>query len=464
MVKKYGLWTSIAMIVGIVIGSGIFFKADKILLATGGNVTIAVIALVVSAISIIFGSLTISRLAVLTDRSGGAIAYYEQFYAKPIGAGFGWFQTFMYFPILVSVIGYVVGVYICLLVGIEDLGYQILVGLAVMVLLYAINIMFPKFSGGVQVTCMIAKLIPLALIAGFGLIMGGFSFATPSDEFIASLPSVSTSNNVFLSALLPIVFSYDGWIVATSISREIKNEKRNLPLAMIIAPIIVLAVYVMYFLGLVKMVGIEHILTHSGDYLYYASEKIFGANGKIVILLFVVVSVIGTLNGLILGHIRLPQSLQEKGLLAGDRYQKVSKAVGENVNAGVIALTISLVWVAVNYVVMKLDWLPGHDISELVIVSQYLLFILLYVKVFLLFRKRVVKGVLYGVICPLLAIVGAGLIFVCGFVTWQIFLVGLAIVVVVFTSGALLTYYRMKNGKLKEYHSELNKEEISEEV
>ena len=63
----YGLPTAIAMIIGIVVGSGIFFKADDILLYTDGNVSLGVLVFCIGALSIVFGSLTLTELSVRTE-------------------------------------------------------------------------------------------------------------------------------------------------------------------------------------------------------------------------------------------------------------------------------------------------------------------------------------------------------------------------------------------------------------
>lgn len=127
-----GLFTTIAMIIGVVIGSGIFFKSDNILVATNGSIALGVLVFCIAAIAIIFGSLTISELAARNSEAGGLIAYAEQSYNKSIACAFGWFQTFLYFPTLIAVVAYVAGIYICLLFGINgSLELQILIGLIV---------------------------------------------------------------------------------------------------------------------------------------------------------------------------------------------------------------------------------------------------------------------------------------------------------------------------------------------
>src|SRR5574341_922777 len=80
--RRFGLLMSIAMIVGIVIGSGIFFKADDILIQTNGNVLMGCLVLLFGAIGIIFGGITISEWAKLTDDAGGLIVYAEKAFGR----------------------------------------------------------------------------------------------------------------------------------------------------------------------------------------------------------------------------------------------------------------------------------------------------------------------------------------------------------------------------------------------
>ena len=109
--KKYSLLTAITMIVGICIGSGIFFKSDNILVATNGNISIGIILFVVAAIAIIFGSLTVSILAQKTDQPGGIITYAQEFVNLRFACGLGWFMTLVYFPAITAVVSWVIGIY-----------------------------------------------------------------------------------------------------------------------------------------------------------------------------------------------------------------------------------------------------------------------------------------------------------------------------------------------------------------
>ena len=93
--KAYRLPTAIAMIVGICIGSGIFFKSDNILEATGGSVPLGILVFLLGAVGIIFGGLSIGQLAARTAQPGGLVAYAAEFVGPSFTGGVGWFQVFL---------------------------------------------------------------------------------------------------------------------------------------------------------------------------------------------------------------------------------------------------------------------------------------------------------------------------------------------------------------------------------
>ena len=95
--RKFGLLTTTAMIVGIVIGSGIFFKTDNILAAVNGSVFLGVLAWALGGFGIVFGGLTIAVLAKRDENVGGLITYSELAWGKTWGYLAGWFQIFFYF-------------------------------------------------------------------------------------------------------------------------------------------------------------------------------------------------------------------------------------------------------------------------------------------------------------------------------------------------------------------------------
>lgn len=402
---NYGLFTAITMIAGVVIGSGIFFKSDDVLMYTGGNMALGMLVFVIAAIAIIFGCLAISQLATRTDNPGGIIAYAEEFVNDKVASAFGWFQTFLYLPTLVAVVGMVSGMYACQLFDIEggSLTYCI-IGFGFIVVFFGFNILSARFGGLFQNASMIIKLIPLLLIAVIG-----FIFGTPGEIMSNDLETVrnTTIGTTWLAAFAPIAFSFDGWIVATSISHEIKNSKRNLPIALICAPIVILLAYLMYFIGITSLVGPDVVLEKGDAVVGYACNQLFGPIGTKALLVFVVISVLGTLNGLIMGIIRQPYSLAIRNLIPGAAVlaKENEKFGGMSVNSGWLAFAICTVWMVIHYFTMVAG-MQG-DVSEIAICVSYLNYCVLYSVVIKLAKKGEIKNKFMGYVVPVMAMIGS---------------------------------------------------------
>lgn len=408
--RKYGLFTGITMITGIVIGSGIFFKSDNILLWTKGNVADGVLIFFIAAIAIIFGSLTISQLASITDKPGGIITYAEEFCGVPISCAFGWFQSFIYLPSITAVVAWVAGVYFCILFGIPGtLEIQVLLGTLFIIVLFIFNVLSARLGGYIQNGATIIKFIPLFVFAIAGLFMG---------DPVASINYSTTSVGSFglLSAIPPIAFSFDGWSISTSICHEIKNSKKNLPKALIISPIIILLSYVLYFVGISSLVGPEKIMEMGDAHVDYAATLLWGRMGAKVLLVFIIVSVLGTVNGIILGSIRLPYAMAIRNMIPGSRVVRKEnhKLSDMPMNSAIVALVFSLLFMFFHYVTQKFSLLFNSDISEISIVTNYLGYIVLYVAVIRLARKGLIKGVWNGYINPIFAIMGSLFILIGG--------------------------------------------------
>lgn len=407
--NKYGLLTCIAMIVGVVIGSGIFFKSDNILTATNGSIFLGVLAFCIAAISIIFGSLTVAELAARNDKAGGIISYAEDAYNGGVACAFGWFQTFLYYPTLIAVVCYVVGIYVCMLFNLPStLEIKMLIGLITTFVLFAMNLFSTKLAGYFQTSATFIKLIPLILIG-----VAGFVFGKP--DLVLDTTTSEFASATWLSALIPIVFSFDGWIVATSISHEVKNAKKNVPLALICAPLAILIIYLLYFVGISIYLGPDVIMSTGDQHVELAASNLFGPWAAKSILVFVIVSVAGTANGLMMGLCQLPYSLAIRGMFPkSDKVAKINEKWDIPTVSYLVGLVIVLFWLAMHYLTSKYDLLPGSDVSEIAITLNYMLFILLYVQVLRMGLRGEIKGFWKGKFNPVLAIIGSLIILYVG--------------------------------------------------
>lgn len=433
--REYGLFTTIAMIVGIVIGSGIFFKSDDMLGYTGGNVGLAVLVFCIAAFTIVFGCLTFSQLASLTDKPGGVITYANEFIGKRWASMFGWFQVFIYYPTLTVLLSWVVGIYVGLTMGwnLTFVG-MIGVGLVWFFICFLYNILSAKIGGIFQEASVIIKLIPLFAIALGGLIFGDpiAAIQNPSPEAIEATKTLG-----WVAAIGPIAFSFDGWVVSTAIAHEVRDSRRNVPKALVAAPIFVLAAYLMYFLGITGYLGVDQVMELKDTAVAVAATNLFGPTFAGIIYVFVTISVMGTVNGVILGYIRLPYSLALRNAIPfSNSLRKINPKLNMPVNSALFAIAVSGVWWVIHYLQNKYSLLVNGDIAEIAISMSYLLYIILYYQVFRLWRQGAFKSVWYGVVFPLFATVGSLFVLIGGLTNPQfIIFVGICMVAII---GGLL--------------------------
>lgn len=424
------------MITGIVIGSGIFFKSDDVLAYTNGSMILGILVFLLAAVVIIFGSLTISMLASRSDKPGGMISYAEEFVNAKCAGAFGWFQVFLYLAPLVGVVAWVSGIYLCQLFGIPATNENTtMIGFGVFCTLYLMNVLSATLGGIFQNASMIIKLIPLVIIAVTGIIFGEAGSIIKDD--LQTFGSAMGSSSI-LTAFAPIAFSFDGWIIATSICHKIRNSKKNLPLALIISPLIILIIYISYFVGVSSLVGVDTVLQTGNESAFLAANKIFGNIGAKLILVFVIISVLGTLNGLILAFIQMPYSLAIRNMLPFSKTLKKqsSKLSGMPVNSAIFSFFLSSFWMYINYLMQK-GGLPG-DASELAICINYLNYIILYFAVIGLARKNEIKNKIMGYVVPIIASIGSFIIFTGSF-SHPLFWLYVIVSVVVLLGGYFYT-------------------------
>lgn len=137
--------------------------------------------------------------------------------------------------------------------------------------------------------------------------------------------------------------------------------------------------------------------------------------GETILLVFVLLAVLGVLNGLTLGYVRMPQILATKNMLPNsEKLAKINPKTELSPHSAILAYLISLIWLSVHYVTQKWDLLNGGDISEIAIVFSYLSYMILYFKVIQLNKNGIIDNKFLGKIVPSLGICGSLIIFIGG--------------------------------------------------
>jgi APA family basic amino acid/polyamine antiporter len=402
--KKYGFWTATAMVVGIVIGSGVFFKADDVLKASGGSLPIALLAWAIGGAIMVITAFVFANIATRVEKVNGVVDYFEEAYGAKAGYLVAWFMTFIYYPTLVAVLAWVSANYSIGLMGLED-GVWLLSSFY-LVFFFLLNLLSPILAGKWQVSATIIKLIPLTLVAVVGIISGLFSGQT-FESFRQSAQSIATGGGLAV-ATLATAFAYEGWIIATSINAEIKDAKKTLPKALVVGTLIVATVYMLYYLGISGVLSNAELLEAGDDAPVEVIGLIFGRIGGTLLTMFVVVSCLGTLNGLIMGSSRGMFSISSRNY--GPRakfFGKVNSRTNSTFNSGILGFVLSTFWLLVWYGNFAGWWGQFMDISELPIAFLYVIYIAIYIWVMRTFTDL---GVFSRYIAPLLA--GCGSLYI----------------------------------------------------
>lgn len=386
--KKYGLFTAISMVVGIVIGSGVFFKAEAVLKATGGNMPLGIAAWAIVGLIMIICSVSFATMATKYEKVNGLVDYAEMTVGRGYAYYVGWFMATIYNPTLTSVLAWVSARFLCVLLGWDITGGSAMaIAGFFLVASYALNAMAPVLAGKFQVTTTVVKLVPLLLMAVVGTVSGLSSGITVQNFTTVLSSDVSVGGGLFAS-VVAVAFAYEGWIIATSINAEIRDAKKNLPRALVWGALIVVFVYIFYYIGLAGAVSTETLMEGGQSGAKLAFQGLFGNLAGTAIFVFVIISCLGTLNGLMMGCLRGMYALaaRNKGP-SPETFRQLDKTTNMPHNSAIIGVLLAAFWLLYFYGANLTDpWFGPFcfDTSELPIITLYAC----YIPIFLMFMKK----------------------------------------------------------------------------
>jgi APA family basic amino acid/polyamine antiporter len=398
--RKYGLFTAICMVVGIVIGSGVFFKAPTILSKTNGNMPLGILAWVIGGAIMLVCLLSFAIMGQTYERVNGIVDYAEATVGPRFGYFMGWFSATIYFPSMTSALAWVSARYTLEFITSANPSFPMtipveqggcLLGPECMALtlfylcsIYALNALSPRLAGRFQTSTTVIKLVPLVLMAVVGLIYG-LSTGMLQQNFVSMPPLASRSAHPLFTAVCSAAFAYEGWIIATSINSEIRDSRKNLPRALILGGIIIAAIYIFYYIGVAGGASNQTLIEQGAT---IAFTNIFGDGLGNVLNLLIAISCLGTTNGLMLGCCRCAYSLAHRG--EGPRpdvFAQVDDKTNVPHNSAVFALLMTAAWFLYFYLSNLACIWSGpfvFDSTELPIITIYLM----YLPIFLCWMKK----------------------------------------------------------------------------
>jgi APA family basic amino acid/polyamine antiporter len=296
---RLGLWDTVSIIVGIVVGTAIFRSSTVVFQSVSSPAEALAIWLVGGLVSWC-GAVCYAELATTFPRDGGDYEYLSRAYGRWCGFLFGWAQLTTVISGNIAIMAYAFSDYAVRLWP-QTKGYTVALVIAPIVLLSLLNAVGVVAGKATQNLLSALKVIGLAGVVFAGFLAG--ASRTPSTELTEQPPAVNLG-----LALVFVLYAYGGWAHAAYVAAEVRDERRNLPRALILGIAAVTTIYLAVTAAYLAALGIDAARgtsTPAADVL----ELAIGPWGGRAISLLVMLSALGAINGMILTASRIYATL-----------------------------------------------------------------------------------------------------------------------------------------------------------
>lgn len=421
--KQYGLAVGIAMVVGIVIGSGVFLKAGKVLSLTGGKLWLSLLAWLVGGIIMITSGYCFAVFATKVKRYNGVVDYVEMSAGKRVAYHLSWLMNTLYYPTVASIVSVFASAYFLNLCGYEvPIIYVLLsnwrtylIAFGFVTIFAVFNYFSPKIAGKFQVSATVIKLIPILVIAVIGLFAGLIKGAAGiGNAFTQSGAEVSVMN--FGEAVKTTAFAYEGWVCATIINAELKDSDKNLPKALTGGTIAIVIFYLIYYIGISAMLGNAGAVEANANAPLVIFNKLMGVFGEKLFCVFIIVSCLGTVNGVTMSTSRGLYTISCRGQGPNpEKFSQVNKdgmSLWSCIFGYFFTVLLLVIWYLANTGVSFFKYLGNMD--AIVCALIYGTFIVMFVHMIRHFDdlkpfQRYVMPIIAIVGCSFFVLVGTGI-------------------------------------------------------
>ena len=390
--RSLGFGSAISIVIGTIIGSGIFFKQASILDSAGSS-TMAIAAWIFGGVITLTAGLTIAEIGAQMPYTGGLYVYVENLYGRICGFLAGWMQVIVYGPAIIASVAGFMSIMITNLFGI-DAKWRIPVALITIIAIGLMNFLENNVAAAFSVITTIGKMIPIAAIIIFGLFWGH------QDALGQTVSEVNRSTGGFGVAVLATLFGYDGWILIANLGGEMKNPQKLLPKAIILGISSVLVIYTLITIGIFRFIPANMIHSLGENTTSYLATKAFGEIGGKLLSIGIIISMMGTLNGKIITFPRIVYAMARRGDLPFSRLRSYVTPKGKSP-------IIATVFIIILATIMMLFFDPDH-LSDLCVFTIYCFYLMTFFGIFILRKKnnkRPFSTPLYPLV-PIVAIAG----------------------------------------------------------
>lgn len=399
--RELGLLDGTMLVIGSMIGSGIFIVSSDIARQVGSAGWLTLVW-IISGIITMIAAVSYGELSAMFPNAGGQYVYLKEAYNKLIAFLYGW----SFFAVIqtgtIAAVGVGFSKFAAYLIpalsdenilmdlGAFKLNAAQIVSIITIVFLTYLNSRGVKNSKMLQTVLTVIKILSL-----FGLLVFGFILAAKAEIWNANWADVWTPKSFdkettswlpisgmalvsgIAAAMVGSLFSSDAWNGVTFIAGEIKNPKKNVGLSLFLGTLTVSIIYVLVNLMYLAVIPFDEIATAKSDRVaVVASEYIFGNVGTLIIAIMIMISTFACNNGLIMAGARVYYTMAKDGLF----FKKAANLNDASVPAW--ALWAQCVWASFLCLTGKYG-----DLLDFVIIIVLIFYILTIYGIFILRKK-----------------------------------------------------------------------------
>jgi APA family basic amino acid/polyamine antiporter len=286
--RKLGLLDSSAIVVGTIIGSGIFLVPNLVARSLPSAPWIIFVWIFTGVLSF-FGALAYAELGAMIPATGGQYIFLREAYGPMWGFLCGWTYFFVVISAAIAWLAITFATYLGYFVALTPALSKVVA----VTLIAAVTLVNYR---GVALGAAVQKVFTLMKVAALGtLILAAFLLAPHAAPAAAPNPGAVTLSG-FGVAMISCLLSYDGWMALSLVGGEVKNPKRNLPMALSLGVGLAIAIYVLANLAYLRVLPVGEIAT-TARVGALAAERTMGTAGGAFVSFTILMSIVGAING-----------------------------------------------------------------------------------------------------------------------------------------------------------------------
>jgi APA family basic amino acid/polyamine antiporter len=312
--RRLGLWSAIAVVAGITIGSGIFRTPASVTNRLPGPLPLFIVW-TAGGIVALCGAVTLAEVAAAFPDTGGIFVFIRRSWGRLPAFLFGWAELAIIRAAAVGAIATTFAEYLLRVLGYDPTiapydGWVHYVAAAAIAVIAGLNYVGVRWGSLVQNVTTLAKFVGLLFIVVAAIVIG---LPRTGGHFTPAAPPGSFSIAPFGLALVSVLWAFDGWADLSFVAGEVKDPRRNIPRALIGGTLAVIVVYVAVNLAYLSVIPVDQ-LRHSKLIAADVAQQLVGTWGVVLIGIAVVLSTFGTLNGSLLTAPRIFFAMADDGM------------------------------------------------------------------------------------------------------------------------------------------------------